>query len=59
MSRNETINTVVFIVFVLAALSCACGLKKWEYDECLQVGHGKNYCVAQAAGCFDNHRRKK
>jgi hypothetical protein len=52
MSRNETINAIVFIVFVLAALSCACGLKKWEYDECLQVGHGKNYCVAQAAGCL-------
>jgi len=32
--------------------------KKWQYDECIKVGHGKTYCTAQAAGCFGGGRRQ-
>ena len=38
---------------LLLVLGGSCYMKKWEYDECLAVGHGETYCEAQAAGCFD------
>jgi hypothetical protein len=49
----------VAMIVLLAALICG-GIgscKKWQYDECLQVGHGKAYCMAESAGCFDAPRK--
>ncbi len=46
---------------VMLALVCA-GLgtcKKWQYDECIKVGHGEAFCVADTAGCFNGGKGKK
>lgn len=43
-------------LFYLTLLIVFCGgigtCQKYQYDECLHVGHTHTYCAAQAAGCF-------
>ncbi len=55
----ENVMAVVLLVVLVLGLSLSGAMKKWEYDECLKVGHGDSYCAAQAAGCFGHSSRSK
>lgn len=57
MDRSEDVVLLISIgILVLLGLVCAGGINKWEYEECINVGHGKSYCAAQTLGCFDRRR---
>ena len=33
--------------------------KKWQYDECVAVGHGAAFCAADTAGCFSGGKGRR
>jgi len=52
--------TVILTAALLVAI-CMCwgSCKRWQYKECMAVGHSKTYCIAQTAGCFSGNKRRK
>lgn len=62
MSTYKATPTDFFAHFIVAVplILCVFGVgscKKWQYDECLEVGHTSGYCTAQALGCFSGGKR--
>lgn len=60
MNRIKNMPVTEMVVFLLLiAVCCGAGTcKKWQYDECIKVGHGDAFCVADTAGCFSSNKRK-
>lgn len=61
---NQTsIKDTLFIVLVVFGLALFCGAagtcKKWQYDECVNVGHDPTYCKAESAGCFEPAAKRR
>jgi len=44
-------------LLILGMMTTCIYMKKWEYDECLMVGHSPSYCTAQAMGCFGGGKK--
>jgi len=49
-------GSLLLIIVVCAGFGTC---RKWEYDECVKVGHSKSYCAASTAGCFDGPNRSR
>ena len=47
------LGTMLFVGLVCGFGSC----KKWQYSECIAVGHTATYCAADTAGCFKGRRK--
>jgi hypothetical protein len=45
----QTIGTLILIALFCGGMGMC---RKWEYEECVKVGHSKKYCAAKVAGCF-------
>jgi hypothetical protein len=54
--NQDTQIVIVYIIFIVLICSGIGTCKKWQYDECIQVGHDKSYCVASTAGCFSTNK---
>jgi hypothetical protein len=55
--HKESIQAIIMLTLLVLLCAGWGSCLKWQYDECINVGHGTAYCTAQTAGCFSGGRR--
>ena len=58
MKAQDAISTIVTLTLLLSIFGLIGACKKWQYDECLSVGHSTVYCTAQVAGCLHSNSKR-
>ena len=53
---EDTAEVILKAFFILALIIGVGSCRKWQYNECLEVGHSDTYCMAQAVGCVGGRR---
>jgi len=50
---------LAYAALILAVCAGFGTCKKWQYDECVAVGHGAAFCAADTAGCFSGGKGRR
>ena len=56
---REWLMMLAYAALILAVCAGFGTCKKWQYDECVAVGHGAAFCAADTAGCFSGGKGRR